>query len=93
MDGAADGLGRTGEPQVGANRGGRRNAEYEDEDRRHQRAPADSGEADEKADEETRKGVRQVHRQQLARAKGLGERALVQCFGFRSSADFASGPG
>ena len=68
MDRAADHLGQGGEPEVGADRRGRRDAEQQHQDRRHQRAAADAGHADDRADAEAGERVQAVHRALAARA-------------------------
>jgi hypothetical protein len=47
--------------QVGADRGGRVDAEDQHQQRRHQRAAADAGQADDGADRKAGKGVEVVH--------------------------------
>ena len=68
MHQAAAGLGGRGIEQVGADRGRRVNAEQQDQQRRHQRAAADAGHADQEADAETRSNVERIdHWQASAR--------------------------
>ena len=57
----ADGLEDRAVGDVGADRGRRRDAEQEDEDRRHQRAAAHPGHPDEEADQEPDDGELPVH--------------------------------
>jgi hypothetical protein len=59
-DGAA-GLGDRRVEQVGADRRRRVDAEQQHQQRRHQRAAANPGEADDGADDKTRQGVHPVH--------------------------------
>ena len=65
---AAGGLGRRGIEQVGADRGRRMNPEQHDQDRRHQRAAADAGQADQHADGEAGHRVKRLQRRKRAHA-------------------------
>ena len=58
----AAGLGRGGVEQVGADRRRGMDAEQQDEQRRHQRAAADAGHADQRADDEARKRIERIDR-------------------------------
>ena len=60
MNQRAVALGDRGVEKVGADGRRRRDPEYEDEDRRHQRAAANAREADERADDETGNGIQRV---------------------------------
>ena len=60
MHQAAAGLGGRGIEQVGADRRGRVNAEQQDEQRRHQRATADTGHSDKQADAESGRDVKRI---------------------------------
>ena len=62
MHQAAGGLGRRGVEQVGADRGRRMDAEQHDQDRRHQRAAADAGQADQHADGKAGHRVKRLQR-------------------------------
>ncbi len=56
----AGGLGGGSEQQVGADGGGRVDAEQQDEQRGHQRAAADAGEADDQTDEKARQRIERI---------------------------------
>ena len=58
---AADGLGDRGVEDVGADRGHRRDAEDQDQERRHQGRAAHAGHADEQADAEAEDDDRWIH--------------------------------
>ena len=62
MHPAAEALGDRREQQVGADRRLRRDPEQQHQQRRHQRATADAGEADQDADQKAGEGVEQIHR-------------------------------
>ena len=71
MHEAAAGLGGRGIKQVGSDRGRGMHAEQHDQDRRHQRAAADAGHANQEADGEARQRVQRInHRNDLV-ATGL----------------------
>ena len=57
MDRPADGLRRAGEPEIGADRRGRGDAENEDQERRHQRTAANARHSYEESDQEAGQGV------------------------------------
>ena len=64
---AADRLRDRGVGEVGADRGGRRDAEHQDQHRRHQRAAADAGHADEDPDAQAERDEGEIHRGQPSR--------------------------
>jgi hypothetical protein len=61
MDDGAAGLGDGCVQQVGADRRGRRDAEQQHQQGRHQGAAADAGDADDGADRETREDLCEIH--------------------------------
>jgi hypothetical protein len=60
MHGGAADLGEAGIEQVGADCGGRVDAEQQHQQRRHQRAAADAGETNQCADRQTRQGIERI---------------------------------
>src|SRR6202008_1033411 len=61
MHGGAGGLGRWGIEQVGAAAARRMHMEQQDQERLHQRAAADAGEADERADDHAAQDVERIN--------------------------------
>jgi hypothetical protein len=79
VDSRTGDLGDGGEQEIGADRGLRADAEQQHEKRRHQRAAADPGEADEHPDEQPGDGVQRVDMRKKAHAAPRGALAAGQC--------------
>ena len=64
VHGGADRFGNGGIEQIGADRGGRMDAEEQYQDRRHQRSAADAGLPDQQADEEAGHDIERMNRRE-----------------------------
>ena len=61
VNGAAADIGDAGVEKVGADRGRRRDAEPQHQERGHERSPADAGKADEHPDNKPGQGIKRVY--------------------------------